>query len=643
MTKLLILAALFALLASGASIADPLHIEAELPVHVVFIGVDPATIGDFAQYVTKEVTPAYINWATYAPVPLPYTFHVKVLTDVASADMVNEVRSVMRRSGVPLTTLSQVGDRIVAPMPLLYSDYVNALVMYGVNPNDVIAIDAAYFLQSLAALTENYIPEAFREYTVYIICGKNLMGRQVAYYLSLVSPDTGVEAYDVGINVYGGGWWSRSVMVDVCSIPPVNAYERYKSQVVIRDTLDTAKDRAQLVGLYVDLAVRFAFAKGNIYRPRFADNILINIYVVDLSGQAITYAQVKELFNGEMALAAFKTLYPYAYFQMHIYLLEEDPRYEELKNKLRRLVVDRGKYVEIDLDEARRLIDESGIIERPEGVFVVPAFILVTSKTAVLKGGAVGIALAELNAQVAGEPWGVLIATAWSTLEDIGLTFVVVHEVGHILGLFHPFNTLQVDQKYMHVIPFLSIETSMTYSASWGPAWSLRDVFYGVYAMRTYYSIFDIDSTDRGIIVDLLNKTRRNVLEVIEMGYGEVLSNKIGEVEFYYNNAIEEFKRHNYFDRLGFRGLGAQLSTSFDHAYMAYIKSRELLNLAKALAEYTPTAKGSGEVLTTTERQSADVQKYAEMVKRAEENARLYMYLAIGLAVLLVLLSIKKR
>ncbi len=640
-------------LLAGASMLDPLKIEANYTLHVVFIGVDPREASGYEQYVSRELTPTYITVEGTAA-PLPYTFRVSLEEHTADGGLRSYAGELIKRHSTGLADLlaGSEAQNEAAPLPFSPAQYRRALEERNIDPAKVLAVDAAEFLQRLTAYVYGGYPELAYKNVLFVLCGEALVGRPVSYYVRASSIDTGATAYDVGLVFYGGGWWGRTLMVDVCTVPhPLQAYRATLNDVPIAETWKDTGDKSRMLGTYVDLALRFAFIRGNVYKPKFADNILIEIWIVDLSDSGLTYRQLQSLFNGEAFISALKTLYPYAYFAVHFYLLEGRPDWENLRRKLRGAVSDAGDRVTIDMARAYLTIRESGIVERPPNVFVVPVFVLVTEKPSLLGGVAAGVALPEMYPSEEGEPWGVLIATEWDRLRRIGLTYVAIHEVGHVLGLHHPFITSHVDNGIAKTIAFNALETPMSYGNAWGPAFSLREIFYGVYAIRTYFSIFDLDSIDRGVIADLLLKAKRNVGQLYEMGLADYFRDGLSDIEFYYESAIALFRQQIYFDRLKFRGLGAQFASAFDYAYAAYVESRRLLAAARSLEpllrrynDYVRELEALREEGASLRRAVEELQgensRLRELVERVGRDAELYRYgmgAALAIAVALVL------
>ncbi len=621
-------------LLANASMLEPLEIEANYTLHVVFIGVDPSEANGYEQYVSRELTPTHIT------APLPYTFRISLEDHRADGGLESYAGELIKRHSTSLADLlaSPEAQNKMAPLSFSPAQYRRALEERNIDPTKVLAVDAAEFLQGLTAYVYGRYPELAYKNVLFVLCGEALVGRPVSYYVKASSIDTGNTAYDVGLVFYGGGWWGRTLMVDVCTLPhPLQAYRALLNDVPIMGTWKDVDDRSRMLGTYVDLALRFAFIRGNIYRPKFADNILVEIWIVDLSDSGLTYRQLQSLFDGEAFISALKTLYPYAYFAVHFYLLEGRPDWENLRRELRNVVSDAGDRVTIDMVRAYLTIRKSGIVERPPNVFVVPVFVLVTEKPSSLGGIATGVALPEMYPSEEGEPWGVLIATEWNGLKRVGLTYVAIHEVGHVLGLHHPFITSHADNKFSKAIAFNALETPMSYGNAWGPAFSLREIFYGMYATRTYFSIFDLDSIDRGVIVDLLLKAQRNIRQLYDMGLADYFGDELSDIEFYYESAITLFKQQVYFDRLKFRGLGAQFASAFDYAYAAYVESRRLLataiSLEPLLRKYNDYVRELESLRGESARLRRDVEelqgenaRLRELAEQVGRDAELYKY-----------------
>jgi len=117
----------------------------------------------------------------------------------------------------------------------------------------------------------------------------------------------------------------------------------------------------------------------------------------------------------------------------------------------------------------------------------------------------------------------------------------------------------------------------MSYSNSWSGALQKDILFEGVYPMRTFWSIYDLDARDRAVVSLVLEDYEANYGEIIQtLRSNSLTSDDVPEVKDALRlarelaeNAVGQFKQHNYFNRLSFKGLGAQLESALDYAYAA--------------------------------------------------------------------------
>ncbi|MEM4352860.1 MAG: hypothetical protein QXV68_04480, partial [Candidatus Caldarchaeum sp.] len=111
----------------------------------------------------------------------------------------------------------------------------------------------------------------------------------------------------------------------------------------------------------------------------------------------------------------------------------------------------------------------------------------------------------------------------------------------------------------------------------------------GYYPVKTYWSIFDLDAIDRAIISILLSTYEQNYRDIVDAVSGaglrlddiKTLTEALNIAKTLADRSVELFRSHSYLDRFEYTGLGAQLTSSFDYAFMAMA----LTELAKTYTE----------------------------------------------------------
>ncbi|MEM4190112.1 MAG: hypothetical protein QW544_06340, partial [Candidatus Caldarchaeum sp.] len=432
------------------------------------------------------------------------------------------------------------------------------------------ARDALYVF---SYLTEKYFPETAGKYAIFLFCGIPAMGgnRPAIYYTYGQSPDTGAYLADFGLSIYGGAWWGRYFYVDLCSYPPQKFYQQLKPIF----EFGTATERVYHVAQLIDIIIDMEFVKSLTYKPRYNVQTLFDVIVIDATVAGVGYDIIVRYFDPELLSKAFRTLMPYNFFTTRL-------REVELKDvpELSQAIQYTPQGILLLPEKAYDVLKRRGIIDESirEVMDYVPAIILFTTTTSYVdEPGVLGAAIDRRDDPSL--PLAASGATYYEELIKSGLTALLIHEIGHALGLRHPhddFDEYRNSKASFFALTYFT-ETVMSYSRSWVVGFNREEIFEELYPIRTFWSIFDLDNVDRAVVCLLLHEYEQDYREIIHslssagLDLGEVP--EIGEAldlaRRYSLMALEEFRDHNYFDRASFKGLGAQLVSAFDYAFAA--------------------------------------------------------------------------
>lgn len=168
----------------------------------------------------------------------------------------------------------------------------------------------------------------------------------------------------------------------------------------------------------------------------------------------------------------------------------------------------------------------------------------------------------------------------------------------------------------------------MSYSVSWVSAVEQTLDFPNTYPIRTFYSIFDLDNIDRATIILLLQNYEQNMQTILStLRQNNINLNDIPELNIVLNSAksfakiaVEYFKMHKYFNRLEFKGLGAEDDTAFDTAFSAWLYTENIKNyVLPGLVDEVKRLGGEVSRLTGIREQ---LRGEAEKAQRELEEAR---------------------
>ena len=509
----------------------------------------------------------------------PYEFEVRIRLIQPSPEIVEEYRNLLNSIVIRPPTalfkkaLDYINEYRSSRTASEYYEFTSEDLDYTIRARDVLRI--------FHYLTEKYFPEVAGKYAIFLHCGSISLGRPPIYYTIGESFDSGKTLGDFGISIYGGPWWGRYYYIDLCAYPPPDFYQEGRGLRPIWE-MDTATERiwylASLIKVIIDVG---GFVKSLIYKPRYDMQTLVDIIVIDATVAGLGFDVLVKYFDPEMVSKSLRTLMPYNIFNFRLRLIDIDDIRgldDSIEYKRIRGVV--GDYIIFKPYKAYDILKEAGVIEEREdiGVDYIPALILVTAVTSWVEDrGVLGIAIPRKD-----NPSLPLAATGASNYEVMlieGLSPTIAHELAHTLGLRHPHDDFdEVSGTGTGFFPLTYFtETLMSYSQSWSEAVEREQLFDDYYPMRTFWSIFDLDAIDRAMITIMLSEYEENYQAILdELERNGISLDDVPEIKEALNlahqyalTAVEEFKRHNYFNRLTFKGLGAQLESSLDYAYMA--------------------------------------------------------------------------
>jgi len=574
--------------------AVQLPLSAQLDVNVVLVGIQPSDFGVgsenelasiLAGLVRKEAT-SYAGIYLDEPIPVA-KFDVKLSVVTAPARMTSSfVDDYLRSFTTPAGYIPGELGRSLQRYKQYVAEVFGADFVYNLYQG-LTRID--YVLQQLAYYTERYMPEISNGYNIYFMCGNRFTDGYIPiYYLYGRTPEQHNLLGIVGMNMYGGMWTGRQVVIDICAIPnPYGNYVGLKNPPYDYPPVWVYKDAAQqrmLLARYVDEVIDTLFVKSLLYVPTYRVNTLIDVIVVDATDWGIGSDVVRGYLSVELMEDALRKLAPYNFytFRYFYYWMKRDAP------QLRTALFDWGEYITVDSDKAFTLAEKLNLIEKaPEGVVHIPVLVFVGEKSMYVdKRYVIGRAIPMKDDP--GKPRGVVVGLSFEAVKEEGLTFTVTHEVGHTLGLAHPHD--DIDETNIRIVGpgkvRMEVVTRWIYSwtdtvmayANVFPVMEDRSLFVGMYPMKTYFSTFDLDALDRAVVAMILSyyvNARAEIVDKLEKAgidpYGvEDIRLLLDRADSMASKAVDEFKRHNYFDRFSFTGLGAQLVSAFDYAWEAF-------------------------------------------------------------------------
>ncbi|MEM0462211.1 MAG: hypothetical protein QW318_08455, partial [Candidatus Caldarchaeum sp.] len=437
------------------------------------------------------------------------------------------------------------------------------------------------------------------------------------------SPDTGRYLADFGITIFGGPWWGRYYYIDICSLPPPRFRDVIKPIYLIEPPEERINYLARLIDLIIDMG---GFVKSTLYQPKYGLQTLVDVVVIDATVAGVGFDMLVRYFDPELMLKAYTTLMPYNKFNIRLKRVDL-ATVPELRNALE--FTQQGiilkTYQAYDILKQRGYIEEVG----QQRYTYMPVIVLTTTTNSFIEEpGVLGIASPDPRDPT--KPHHASAAVYYEHMIEQGMTVLVAHEAGHIFGLRHPhddYDEYRKSRSSFFPLTYFT-ETIMSYSVSWVSAVEQTLDFPNTYPIRTFYSIFDLDNIDRATIILLLQNYEQNMQTILStLRQNNINLNDIPELNIVLNSAksfakiaVEYFKMHKYFNRLEFKGLGAEDDTAFDTAFSAWLYTENIKNyVLPGLVDEVKRLGGEVSRLTGIREQ---LRGEAEKAQRELEEAR---------------------
>ncbi len=568
----------------NSAVGDPIQIvnppesfvvNSAIPINVVFLGFNESLIDTAA--IDNDLT----HW--YAPM-------VNSPLDYAGGNFTLEI------------------DYYLSNATTLETDFINYLVTIAsviAPPQDLLDYDptavGAYLFSAVDTLTwlDNHVNDYFGaindSYCLYFI-DSYTWGYITDYYyydLEFLDPDTGLDSPESLTTVYGGEYPNRGVFLDL-SAGPVQYHETQTTEAnegvsattitpIWEYVFPAAKSffNANLTE-YIQETIDMVFTPSYLYEPAIKDQYDVTVYILDNTSTGYVYADPTAYIDTTTVTSSLEALIPSADWTTNYYV-------DYLSNHGALAQVISDAYAATDpVDYPNAIHPYDSVIayldtHRAEFLMTtetIPVFVFAWDEYLYFDfAGAIGGAEADAS----GNPLMVLCGYNPATIPDSGYTKLVIHEMGHILGLRHAHDGWSWD-KYS--------ETGNPISIDW-----LRDLISTpmTYAHQdTVFSTFDYDSLDRGHCFERLNDSwyylyAANITALLK-GYTDIDSTLDQQLEFSLTNhslALQAFEAENF-------------ESAFYYANLSYVAAIDYALYIDSLEEITTTTTTTTATTTTT-------------------------------------------
>jgi len=458
-------------------------------------------------------------------------------------------------------------------------------------------------------------------YTVYFLKPSN---EQINYFHTYGSvtkdPDTGIDFIQEGMMGFGGSY--RFYFVDLTAGPWLYPYVPVSEDQVFAQfhknlyDVRTNEDYYEFIANYVNDAVLLLFTPSYLYTPIYKPNFRIDIFLVDMTSGRTFHDVAADFIDRPTVNRALTQLVPYAEWSSDINGQSFDSLPRELQRTIQRslsfnqvpgndivLVKSKDLIVELNKWVASSVTQEQLQLAKEEAaktVFVPVVIFVFDTKAYVDQIPTLGRAISDPSDESV--PCCAILAADKRSLFDFGtgLSTVVIHEMGHVLGLRHPHDGYNPAKGEFNNWFFDWSYTPMSYIAPLGLGCGLLGAPCGLVVSE--FGQFDHDAMDRAAILYLLNRAQLNVYDstvsLEKNGYKngnlpEDIRSTLSSIDLDLQKSIEYFTSMNYFNHTTFEGtanLMSPMDDSFDFALRASTNSEQLLEQVSSLG-YAPHAK----------------------------------------------------
>ncbi|MEE8132215.1 MAG: hypothetical protein V3T40_01405, partial [Nitrososphaerales archaeon] len=427
---------------------------------------------------------------------------------------------------------------------------------------------------------------------------------QIPYYhtygVRSDDPVTDTEFMQEGMMGFGGS--GRFYFIDLSAGPWIYPYIPFSGLTQVHQNRFTvpAEDYQDLIAEYINDAIRLLFTPSYLYEPLYNVRYSLDILIIDQTGGR-GFADIAEQYVSMSKIEnAMVNILPYTEWEITVDAKGFDFMPRDLQRAMIRsmefvedadVIIVRSKDLIVELDKfiKSQLTSKEFKEKEEEGktTSYLPVTIFISDpKTYVDNYGTIGRAVPDPSDER--YPCCVIVTIDKKTLEEdgVGLTDIVIHEVGHLLGLMHPHDGIDENGEFIRDWFFDWSHTPMTYSTPSSMGCGLS-IISPCGMVNTEYGKFDFDTLHTGLVLDLLRASQSNVYEAMSkaeaLGYSQsnlppVVTSLLEKIDRYYLDTTEQFIAMNYFDPES-----DEPTDAFGLAFGASVSSSELLDIVDQL------------------------------------------------------------
>ena len=431
------------------------------------------------------------------------------------------------------------------------------------------------------------------------------------YYLKTKDPSMERSHEAVGLMGFGGNY--NFYFFDLYAYPwdPIQGFPGSYDPSLINEysnfhDIKSQDKRSELISNYVNNATALIITPSYVYPPVYKTQYLIDITIAASGGSAAISTTVDKYINQDKIKQELEALIPHSIWEMSFTLEPIDSRnlpsgLKQILKSTRTIPLFSGDSPTIEVVDSKvvteQLVnwaitkessDHRDFREIGGSKWTIPILIIIGERTSpIYIDGYGGIGLSPEHPDDSTQPCCALGVTTDTTVwaDKVGVTDLIIHEVGHTLGLMHPFTGYDANYRIFHNEYFNWYESSMAYNSPQHGCgfWYEYNVEEICGNGDSHYTEFEKQVMQRGISAYLIRAAENNIYRTVlahELSGTSLsnlqpeISNKIKSIQINLDNAREQFDKNNLdaddgaiFHALTAAKASEQLGTGLDIEY----------------------------------------------------------------------------